>query len=83
MLDTPPDPSRYHWLPFAVFRWRRWGSSAGTSALHAGGGWGAAGGVGTAGPSAGGAGGKAIALNGFAVTWQGGNNTTQVLGAVS
>lgn len=32
---------------------------------------------------AGGAGGNAIALNGYSVTWMGGNNATQVKGAVS
>jgi hypothetical protein len=47
-----------------------------------GGGWGAAGGIGLAGNYAGGAGGKAVALNGYTVTWTSGN-TTRVYGAVS
>jgi hypothetical protein len=47
-----------------------------------GGGWGAAGGIGQAGNYAGGAGGKAVALNGYTVTWTSGN-TTRVYGAVS
>lgn len=47
-----------------------------------GGDWGAAGGAGTSG-GGGGAGGKAVALNGYTATWQGGNNGTQVKGAVN
>jgi hypothetical protein len=46
-----------------------------------GGGWGAAGGTGGNG-NAGGAGGKAVALNGYTVTWTSGD-TTRVYGAVS
>ena len=59
------------------------GSAVGASAAGGGGGggWGAAGGSG--GTTAGGAGGKAVALNGYSVTWLGGNNSTQVLGVVA
>lgn len=49
-----------------------------------GGGWGASGGSGSTlnNPNAGAAGGKAVALNGYSVTWVSGN-TTRVYGAVS
>lgn len=61
------------------------GSNGGTvgNCGGGGGGWGAAGGWGNGGATTSGAGGKAVALNGFAVTWLAGNNSTQVLGAVS
>ena len=66
------------------------GNSAGGSAVWSGGGggWGAAGGSATYVPPspsvnyAGGAGGKAVALNGYGITWTSGD-TTRVYGAVS
>lgn len=73
---------------------RGYGGTGGPSSAPGGGGgvggfWGAAGQVGTAGSGPGGAGGaagaagNAITLNGHAVTWIAGNNSTQVKGAVS
>jgi len=63
------------------------GTDPGTVKGGNGGGWGAAGSAGNnylfSNGAAGGAAGKAIALNGFSITWLGGNNTTQVKGAVS
>ena len=68
------------------------GSAAGTdgaiptsaSVGGGGGGWGASGGMGraTTANGSGGSGGKAVALNGFSVTWVSGN-TTRVYGAVA
>ena len=57
------------------------GNSSGTagSAAGGGGGWGASGGSST---SSGGSGGKAVALNGYSVSWVSGD-TTRVYGAVS
>lgn len=58
----------------------------GPMAGGAGGDWGAAGSAaatGTVSPAAGGNPGKAVALNGFVVTWLAGNNSTQVKGAIS
>jgi hypothetical protein len=62
------------------------GSTNGGQAGGAGGGygaWGAAGAAGAGVSTAGGAAGKAIALNGNPVAWLGGNNSTQVKGAVN
>jgi hypothetical protein len=55
----------------------------GNDPAGAGGDWGSAGVTPWYYPGAGGPGGKAIALNGYSVTWTAGNNSTQVKGAVS
>ena len=60
-------------------------AAASSSGGGGGGGWGATGGNGGTGagsPGSGGGGGKAVALNGYTVTWTSGN-TTRVYGAVS
>lgn len=67
------------------------GGSSSVGSGGSGGGWAAVGGNGvdgignsTIGPGGpGGAGGKAIAVNGKTITWLGGNNSTQVIGAVN